>query len=501
MRRMFRRFSLVLVLVFVGLALVGNGDSDSKTTADDLLGTWSIVRAEMGDARLDQLNGVKMVLQPDGKRQLILGPGNVEHGTYKLVGGEPSGIDTTTNGKTERPKGIYKIEGDELTMVFSQGGGARPSEFSSRGADDHLLLILRRRTRPGPGPSPSVTGKPIGLLPRPNHRRFRMGITAFPHDMTAEAALATQQFAHQNADIIAHHIEGVPWAAMHRGEAFPKDFAEAMNGKKSMTPPGGKVYLAISPGRGELKPHDKAPEIPAELRGKQYSDPLVQQAYLRYCKRMIEFFDPDYLAIGIEVNEIWGVIFKREWNAYLDLHKYVYQQLKRDHPDLPIFASMTLHTLYNKQGGMVDAMSDLVPYCDLIGISYYPFFVDDKSRLKAFDWFFKEFDRYGKRYAMVETNAAAETTKFDSYTVAGTPQRQLEYYQYLFSAAQEHEFLFVIAFIHRDYDPLWEKIKGSSPQLFKAWMNCGFLDENGNPRPSYQLWKNYFTADLDPQDF
>jgi hypothetical protein len=39
-----------------------------------------------------------------------------------------------------------------------------------------------------------------------------------------------------------------------------------------------------------------------------------------------------------------------------------------------------------------------------------------------------------------------------------------------------------VAFIHRDYDPLWETIKNSAPELFKAWRDCGFLDESGKPR-------------------
>jgi len=498
MWRMLRRITVLSLLVILLLALLTNSDSE-PAYGDELVGTWAIVRAELGGKQLDQLRGVKMILEPDGTRKLILPSGNVERGTYELVGGDPPGMDTTTVGKSERPKGIYEIDGDTLTMVFAQGGGSRPKEFSSRGGNDHLLLVLRRESKAATdNPVAANTPMPTGPLPQPDKRGFRMGITAFPHDMTTAAAIETQQFAHQNADIIAHHIEGVPWAAMHRGEAFPAKFAESMNGKKSMTPPGGKVYVAISPGRGKLKPHDKAPEIPSALRGKQYDHQLVKQAYLRYCRQMIDFFDPDYLSIGIEVNEIWGVIFKREWRAYLELHKYVYGQLKREYPDLPIFASMTLHTLYNKQGGMVDAMGDLMPYCDLIGISYYPFFVEDDARLQALDWFVSKFDRYGKPYAMVETNAAAETTRFDSYTVSGTPQRQLQYYRYLFQFADQHDFRFVIAFIHRDYDPLWDKIKGSSPQLFKAWMNCGFLDEGGNPRPSYQLWKNYLAAELAP---
>ena len=498
MLRESNRQACCLALISFLTVVSGGCENSNRLAAESgkLVGTWAIVSAELAGTSLPSLRGSELTFQKDGTKILKLTSGATERGTYNVIAGQPLGMDTTTDGKSERPKGIYKVSGDRLTLVFAQNGGTRPTKFVSTEASDHLLLDLRRlpaASQPARTNSPAMA---VGDLAKPETRCFQMGITGFPHDNTVEAALATQKFAHQYADMICHHIEGVPWEAMHAGKELPSPFVESMNGKKSMTPPGGKVYLAISPGRGKLKGHEKAPNIPRGLRGRLYNDDLVKEAYLRYCRKMIEFFDPDYLAIGIEVNEMYGVIFKREWRTYLDLHKYVYRELKRDHPDLPIFASLTLHNLYNKQGGMVTAMSDLMPYCDMVGVSYYPFFVDESKRLVALDWLMKNFRNYKKPFAMVETNDAAETTKFDSYTVKGTEQKQLQYYRRLFQLAEENDFEFVIAFIHRDYDPLWDKIKGSSPELFKAWMNCGFLDEEGNPRPSFQLWKNYLAADL-----
>ena len=41
---------------------------------------------------------------------------------------------------------------------------------------------------------------------------------------------------------------------------------------------------------------------------------------------------PDYLAIGIEVNEIFQV-GPDKWRAYAALHRHVYEELKKDHPE------------------------------------------------------------------------------------------------------------------------------------------------------------------------
>jgi hypothetical protein len=325
-------------------------------------------------------------------------------------------------------------------------------------------------------------------------RPFSMGFTGFPPDFTVEAVVSMRKFVKENGDLLAHHIEGVPWTESLADQPYPTAFMKEWEDKKLATPVHGKVYLAISPGRGDLKPADKAPGIPRELKGKSYDDPLVMKAYLNYCRRAVEFFKPDYLCIGIETNEISG----KAWRGYVVLHKHVYTELKKEHPALPIFASWTLHNMFKKRGGMLLEFKALMSHNDLVAVSYYPFFMDDKDRHSALDWMTKEFDAFKKPYAMVETNDAAEELTFPTskITIHGTPQKQEAYYQKLLSLAKEKKFIFVVSFIHQDYDALWEKIKGNSPELFMAWRDCGLLDEAGQPRPAYGVWKSWFDRPL-----
>jgi hypothetical protein len=341
--------------------------------------------------------------------------------------------------------------------------------------------------------------KPRELRKKPaGPRTFRMGFTGFVHDTTPEAVTDSRKFVRENGDIIAHHIEGVPWAEAHQGLPFPKAMVEEWEGKKAGTPPGGKVYLAISPGRGDLKLAEKCLPLPKDLRGKPYDDPQVRKAYLNYCLRAVEFFRPDYLCIGIEVNEIYSA-GPEKWKAYVELHKHVYQQVKKQHAGLPVFASLTLHNLFKQRGRMLAEFQRLMPHNDLVAVSYYPFFVKDADRLAALDWLLENFDSFRKPYAMVETNDAAERLPLPKAKVVieGSPEKQLAYYQKLLALAQERRFAFVISFVHQDYDALWEKIKGQSPELFMAWRDCGLLDEAGKPRPAYRAWQDYFALPLE----
>jgi hypothetical protein len=139
-----------------------------------------------------------------------------------------------------------------------------------------------------------------------------------------------------------------------------------------------------------------------------------------------------------------------------------------------------------------------MPYNDFVAVSYYPFFVAEKDRLRALDWMTEQFDKFKKPYAIVETNDTAERLPLPQAKVVleGTPAKQEAYYRKLLATAQKHHFEFVISFIHQDYDALWEKIKASSPELFKAWRDCGLIDENGKARPAYAVWKTYFDLPL-----
>jgi hypothetical protein len=336
-------------------------------------------------------------------------------------------------------------------------------------------------------------------------RSFRMGFTDFPHDFTPQAVAEMRKFLRENSDIIAQHIEGVPWPEAAGGQPFHPKLVQKWKDKQAATPPGAKVYLALSPGRGALAGCHGEKEnmpMPAEFRGKAFDDPAVMKAYLAYCRRGVEFFRPDYLAIGIEVNEIIQA-GPDKWRAYVRLHRHVYGELRKEHPKLPIFASFTLHGMLNLRGQarakMLAAYQEIMPHNDIVGVSFYPFIAGGTTDIAgALAWLTGSFDSFGKPYAFVETGEAAQKLTFPSSgaVIAGTPAKQAAYYKALLAFAQSRRAEFVISFLYRDYDALWDKIRATSPEAFMAWRDCGLLDEAGTPRPAYEVWKQSYTMPL-----
>ncbi len=390
------------------------------------------------------------------------------------------------------------------TRTARAGTSATPRQqaFHLKKAARHIRKAARANSRAGdrgilPGECTASLGAALELVSAsiqrflPATRPFYMGFTGFPHDDTAAALLETREFVRANADIVAHHIEGTPWAEALYDLPFSATLQADWSSKTLSSPEGGRTYLALSPGRDRPESHGLALPLPAELEGKPFDDPRIMSAFLNYCRRAVEYFQPDYLAIGIEVNEKYTAA-PSIWAAYARLHIKTYQALKRDYPELPIFASFSLHNLFHGGAGMLRAFLDLMPYNDVVAISFYPFLAGAPPA-DVLAWAGTQFDRFEKPYAIAETNDSGDIVVFpvSGFVIDGNPTKQQAYYDTLLSFAHRRHFEFLISFIHRDYDPLWEKIKYEAPEAFIAWRDCGLIDEDGLPRPAYAIWKQY----------
>jgi len=333
-------------------------------------------------------------------------------------------------------------------------------------------------------------------------RSYFMGFTPFPWDISLEAVTETNRFIVENGDIVSHHLEqGVPWTEALENKPFHPRMMDDWEGRRKVSA-NSKVFLSVTPlnggrsGMSLYRGEDEEMPIPNLFKDKALNDPIIKKAYLNYCRSAAEFFQPDYFAIGIEVNELFHNS-RQMWNPFLELYMDTYAELKKDYPDLPIFATVTLHNLTNTGWeNLQEQQSEIKKFLehnDIAGISYYPFMAGQSERpIEMFDWI-REFT--DKPLAITETGFPAEDIILKTYNVeiSGTPEKQTIYFETLLDRASQDNYLFVIAFLHRDYDALWEKIKNMVPEAFIVWKDCGLVDENGVERPALDVWKRYFS--------
>lgn len=208
----------------------------------------------------------------------------------------------------------------------------------------------------------------------------------------------------------------------------------------------------------------------------------------------VEFFQPDYLAIGIEINLLYDHK-PSEWDAFMTLHQETYTALKAKYPDLPIFASVLGIALldgFRDEGNSTQhrlLLDDIMEYSDYYAISFYPYLTRYLTTSLPDSMWDNLFSLSAKPIAITETGYPAQAFSVANGTIPfdGTPEKQDMYISRLLQEADERDFEFVINFVVRDYDALYEWMNGCDLEIL--WRDTGLYAEDGNPRPALSMWK------------
>ena len=343
-------------------------------------------------------------------------------------------------------------------------------------------------------------------------RSYYLGFTPFPYDIsTLEAVEYVYDKIGTDADLIAHHFDnGIPWDEALTDGTFPMKVTDDWSFRRSHIPAGHKLYVAVTPinsMRNGLAPiwnstGDNQPLTPP-WSGYAFNHDDVKTAYLNYCRRAIDYFNPDYIAVGIEVN-LLKHFTPSAWAAYLELHQGVYAALKTAYPSLPIFVTLTGIDLVDGLTNGVNhtdqmaALADIIDYTDYYAISFHPMLSNiPADEVIPAGVFQSIFSLSSKPACITETSYPAETLTMTAYepdvVLTGSPEMQRDNFRQLLKNAQKYKLRFVVNFLVRDYDTLWSSAPplglGSPEDILKAWRDTGFYDQDGNERPVLDVWR------------
>jgi RNA polymerase sigma factor (sigma-70 family) len=121
---------------------------DAVKDQEKILGTWAYVSVETkGEKVREEVNKARLIFAAEGRFTAMSSKGEKKEGTWKLdPARKPREITTTNQGKTHR--GIYKLDGDTLTICMPQEEGAdRPTEFATRKDTKVVLVVLERQKK------------------------------------------------------------------------------------------------------------------------------------------------------------------------------------------------------------------------------------------------------------------------------------------------------------------------------------------------------------------
>ncbi len=344
--------------------------------------------------------------------------------------------------------------------------------------------------------NPPLTCKDDNALQTITQRHFKMGFSTWPFGPDVADKDETYEFLETNADIYSEQIEHkIPWSAWINNTALPTAFVNDIDSRVAKRLDHHKLLLSVSLlniGRTDLL-EDYDGSIPNYTA---LNDTVIENAYFKHLNYLISRFNPDYLVVAMEVNELL-VRSASKWTAYKLLMRNIRSRLKNAYPNLPLSESVTLHNWFKPEvANPTDFIAEISNYVnqniDFAAISYYPFLKGQHTKTEfqqAFDFLHTE---VSIPMAFVETAHIAEDLHINGFNlnIAGDVCEQKYYLETLLLNAHHQNYEFIIWWAHRDYDKLWAIFPPEYQDLGKLWKDTGLLDENGTARPAFTVWKN-----------
>lgn len=345
----------------------------------------------------------------------------------------------------------------------------------------------------------------------PESRSFYMGFTAFPYDLSLAAVDETFAKVTANGDVLLAHFDfGVPWDEALNNLPFPNEVQNTIDQIVREVPSSDKIVLtatATSQERDALANYWNDAGTHQQLGSPwdtySFDSPEVIAAYLNYCRRIIDAIQPDYFGYGIEINPNFQE-GSDALDAYLKLAQTIYPTLKQEYPNLPIFLSFQDQSFEKDKEALLEFTKQFLPYTDIMAVSTYPFWLVDQPTQDANpdllddDWLIEMRNLApNKPFAISETGYSADDLVLDplGVNIKSDPTWQANYVQLLCERANRLNAEFVLWFVYRDYDLLYEATT-DPPIIFKIWRDNGLLDGDGNRRPSHLIWDNWLNSSL-----
>jgi len=355
-----------------------------------------------------------------------------------------------------------------------------------------LIFLLMACEKDSPKPKDEN-----GFFDEYTSRHFKMGFTSWSFGPNPQDVSDTYSFLATNSDIYAEHIDAsIPWQAWMNDEPLPEAFTSEIAYRVSNKVAGSHLLLSVSLLNGLRK--DLATDFDGNIPNyTAFDDQPIEDAYVKHLEYLLGQFDPDYLVMAIEANEL-AFHSMEKWEGYKRLIKKVEARIRTNHPNLKISESMTLHNIqlpdvndpeqYRLE--MIEYMNQL----EFVTISHYPFFKQHNSQTdfqSSLDFLHQNVN---KPIAFVETAHIAEDLVVDNFglNIKGNSEEQNVYLQTLLTNAQENQYEFIIWWAHRDFDALWETFPEESKDLGRIWRDTGLSDENGARRPALDSWEGAF---------
>jgi hypothetical protein len=355
---------------------------------------------------------------------------------------------------------------------------SRRAFLAGAGASVFLLACSKDETPP---PLPAETPGAASGEPR----SFLTGVSSVPNAPTEDAYRAAFTFAGQAGEVVLIQ-RTPPWSEfLPSGEISDRTEDLTRLERDLVHDEGLRLFLAVDPtdpaDRGRLG----AP--PSDLADTDFSNEGVRQAFSAYAQYLALNYQPDYLALGVEVNMFFEARGDGPFRNFQSLYFETYDAVKSISPDTKVFPTFQYEGLLGLLGGgelrpetwgLVDRF---MPKMDMLALSTFPGFVFETVEALPEDYYARISSRTTLPVAFASVGWSSHALPGGSPSVAAS--QQASFLRRIFEAAEAVSCQLVVWYLGRD--PTVSPTAGFDPLAM-----AGLVDTDGQPKMAWNVWRD-----------
>ena len=298
-------------------------------------------------------------------------------------------------------------------------------------------------------PGPEVT-RPASQGPA---RELRLGLGAQPAEETREVYVDTFATAARHAELVS--IARVPpWEEFFPEAEVSEETHALMRLERDLVRQYGlSLLFAIDPTDGAVQ-RGRIAGLPEGLQPEEgFLREDVKEALVAYAIYVATNYEPDYLAVGVEINML-RARSPGQFRAFLEAYVRVYDAVKSIRPQTKVFPTFQLEDLLGRltqehppQWEAIDAFGGRI---DVLAISTYPYLSSTIRLVREIpeDYYSQLRARFAGEILISEAGYASATIEGHSWV--GSEREQEQFLRRLLADAEANRFSTVVWVAERD---------------------------------------------------
>jgi hypothetical protein len=342
------------------------------------------------------------------------------------------------------------------------------------------LLLSLALAACGGGGSDENADKPLSLGPV---RDFRMGISSLPPELTEERYEEVFTLAGEFADLILIR-RTPPWEEFLPDGTISDDTIRTTEAERALAEKNGlDLFLAIDPTDATVG-RNRLAALPDDLAGSGFGNADIRAAFLSYATYVALNYQPDYLALGVEMNMYYQQE-PEDFDNFVSLYFEAYDAVKEVSQDTLVFPTFQMEELQSllPNGEIHPPQWHLFrrfePKLDLLAISTYPSFAFETPADIPADYY-EQLRLYTDRPIVIAEMGYSSGTCRQGIN-DGTEREQTDFLEHILLQAEAMDMPFLVWFAG------WDPSFATDPPL-DLFQHIGLIRSDGSKKPSWFVW-------------